>query len=440
MAVGSLFANKLHKLFAQVSQKSDIEGLPIALTWLMKKIWRKAKYLSVYTLSFPIAIALVLIRPIIKVRLICLFSARIGHYALNTELMLCTFEADKHSCRRQINLFYTQCGADICNRQLHKMWKRVIPITPFPVMAYQIDRLSGLILGDSYGNDEIKKIFEHPIGARDKDGLFKKTKPHLYFTDEEELQGRQLMEQLGVPRDAHIVCLLVRDSKYLNHHLPDSDWSYQNYRDADIENYKKTALFLAEKGYYLLRMGKWVDKAFNVGHPKVIDYANHPLRSDFMDIYLSSQCDFFISTATGLDSVATIFRKPIIFTDLAQLFLLPTFYPIKLFIPKKLVDINSGHYLPLKEMINILLKPDNKDKIIPQVLREEEVKFIGNTPEEILSVVMEMVCQLEGSWQVSEEDRMLQKKFWSQYPSNKCDDINVRIGSAFLRENIKFLN
>ena len=252
---------------------------------------------------------------------------------------------------------------------------------------------------------------------------------------------------MGIPNGAKFVCLLVRDQKYLNSQYSESNWDYHNYRDADIDNYKKAALYLAENGFYVLRMGKCVDKAFDVGHSNVIDYANHELRSDFMDIYLAARCYFYISTLTGLDAVALAFRRPVLFTDCADTFCVPRFYPAQLFIPKKIIDSKTGRYLAFLEMVHIFTDQLNLGKNVPEIMCEANIEFIANTDNEILNAVKEMISQLHGDWSLAIKTEILQKEFWSQYPTNLIDyrtgisfhgERNIRVGSNFLVENKDF--
>ena len=57
-------------------------------------------------------------------------------------------------------------------------------------------------------------------------------------------------------------------------------------------------------------MGKFQDKNFNFSDPKIIDYTNSEFRSDFLDIYLSANCKFFLTTMSGLDNLLPIFNIP----------------------------------------------------------------------------------------------------------------------------------
>ena len=47
----------------------------------------------------------------------------------------------------------------------------------------------------------------------------------------------------------------------------------------------------------------------------IIDYANHPLQSDFADIYLLAHCRFSLGGDSGLNLVPAAFGKPFAFIN-----------------------------------------------------------------------------------------------------------------------------
>ena len=69
------------------------------------------------------------------------------------------------------------------------------------------------------------------------------------------------------------------------------------------------------------------------------------------------------------------------------------------------------------------------------------IEPVENTPEEITALTKEMDERLNGTWQTTEEEEALQRRFWSLF---KRDELNgvfyLRIGSAFLRENRALLD
>lgn len=402
--------------------------------WILFTIFHK----SLYLVSVPVSLVILFIKPIVKIRLIGLQSARIGHYSLNTELMLCALDLCSDT-KKTKTIFFNMSKP--CNTQLYRMWKRVIPIFKFHLLAIQTDRILSLTYGKTYKN-EIKDTYEYcGAGAVDRLGLLKKIKkPHLSFTSSEKENTKKLMAQLGMPNNAKFVCLVVRDAAYLNREYPENDWSYHDHRNANIANYKKAALYLVEKGYYVLRMGKHVEKEFNIAHPKVIDYANHPLRCDFLDIYFSANCEFCISTCTGLDCVSQAFRRPVLLTNISPVFTETLmWYPCTLFIPKMLKNKNTDQ--PLKfsktaEIIKSISKP------VLAELDKRGLKIVENSEDELLEVVKEMEERVTGSWRSSNDNKLLQDEYWDNHKKHApifVNDIYIKIGSAFLKQNGLYL-
>ena len=64
-------------------------------------------------------------------------------------------------------------------------------------------------------------------------------------------------------------------------------------------------------GYKIFRLGKKVKKSFTSKNSNIIDYANSEFRSDFLDLFIGKVCKFGVSTGTGIENVATVFRKPL---------------------------------------------------------------------------------------------------------------------------------
>ncbi len=233
-----------------------------------------------------------------------------------------------------------------------------------------------------------------------------------------------------MPQDAKFVCLNVRDSGYLNKYKKSTlrDWSYHNYRDGDIDKYVLAAEELARRGYYVFRMGINVLKPLKSSNPKVIDYANSKIRSDFMDIYLGAKCRFCISTSSGFDGIPTIFRKPIAFT---------CHVPFGNF--AYLRKSNKGTLVLTKHHIN---KKNRKKLTISEIFssnvavsfctnefKKNEVELEENSPEEIRDIVIEMDERLNGNWKETREDLLLQKKFWSLFEENikKIKDLVIEM-------------
>ena len=202
-------------------------------------------------------------------------------------------------------IFYS--GDFIVNKYFFSLLKKKLKIYPhyfFPIFHkvikfFHIKNIQVTEIKDSY----------------DKNNYFELYKPFIEIPDTDYKIGwRHLEKYFGTPKDIFkkkIVFFSLRDSTYLNKEFPYKDWSYHNYRDVDSDKFLLAAETLADKGYKVFRIGKNVEKKFNSKHPNVIDYANSEHRSDFLDIFLGKISKFGLSTGTGIENVATIFRKPL---------------------------------------------------------------------------------------------------------------------------------
>lgn len=402
---------------------------------LMWRIIRKCIRIFIVAASLPISMILIFLFPLYKIKWFHLKSDRIGHYAMNTELLLCYLDSIEMQQKRTAVIFY-RSEAPICNSQLDIMWKRIIYIFPFPALADYIDRTMALILGEYYKN---KDIFE--LGYADRHESLKKYPSHLSFTQDEKIQGEILLQKLGMSKQSKWVCILARDSAYLDQHLSGMNWAYHNFRDCNIDNFKKAALFLANNGYYVIRMGKSVKKSFVVDHPNVIDYANHPLRSDFLDVYLSAHCEFFMSTATGLDAVPKIFRRPVLLVNIAPIKAqLEYFYPNALFIFKKFYDQKQQRYLSLQE-VDIEL---HSCRDVQYEAAKRNWSIVENTEDEILSVTQEMCEKINMKENINKTNvirAMLSKPYLfagimdRELLKDHSEKFYVNIGEHFMKNN-----
>ena len=128
--------------------------------------------------------------------------------------------------------------------------------------------------------------------------VLQNTIPNISFTKEEEVYGFKLINKLGIPNDCQFVCINNRDSAYLDstNPFPNIDWSYHKFRDFSIKDFKLTIDKLIQRGYFVIRMGSIVKGHLNYSDKRYIDYSNSIYQSDFLDIFLSSKCKFFISS------------------------------------------------------------------------------------------------------------------------------------------------
>ncbi len=349
------------------------------------------------------------------------WSHRIGHCASHAELYLCERDAGM------------QKGFDIwlerdtkANAYLSKMLRRVLRTdrTGFARIVWLCNTL--------FKGHE-KHSIETAQYDRDIHNLYERFPAHLKFTDDEDRRGIVGRYRLGIPDGAKWVCLIVRDSAYLE------KFDYHSYRDSDSETYMHAAWALTERGYYVIRMGAAVAKPFVTANHMIIDYASSGQRTEFMDIYLGAHCEFCLSNGCGFDSIPTIFRRPICYVNMVPLEYLATYVNPSLAIWKH-------HYRDGKRMTPAEIYESGMGQALASGNFESAgVTLVDNTAEEIADVAMEMVDMLEFGlleirWMNILDDKR-QHAFWRTFPRNKSPfndrplhgEIRMRIGAKFLR-------
>lgn len=390
--------------------------------------------LPMYLPAIPAVVVIRLVKPWLLVRFGGMISSRIGHFAANTELYLCERDAGINLPKqRYIDIFY--CAfKPICNRQLMKMWNRVLHIWPAWILI-PIAHVNRLFPGM-----EVHEIGHNTQNDRDVHNLLDCFSSHVQFTVEEEARGETGLREMGIFPGEPFICLTVRDSAYLDSHLKDCDFNYLNYRDSDVQNYVLASEELAERGYYVIRMGAKVNAAMKTTHPKIIDYATNGMRSDFMDIYLGAKCYFCISVGTGFDAVPVIFRRPVAYVNMVPLGYLFTFINHYIGITKHHFSVRLNRELTLKE----IFEHGVGLSLYTSEYESAGISLIENTPEEIRDLAIEMVERLNSTWHSIEDDETLQKRFWEIFPIDAVDvfrerplhgEIRVRFGAVFLRNN-----
>jgi len=397
-------------------------------------ITKKFKVTVYYVIKFsltviyiPFALIIRFFKPLMHIRFGKLISQRIGHLAFEPEMYLCEKDM-KLQEEGVIDLFY--CSASVANNYLLQMWRKKFTIVSKFIIP--LDWANRILPGSS---NHIVPL--HSCKHEDIHGLLDKLPQHLEFSHAEELCGQRQLRLMGIPSGAKYICFYSRDSAYLDKLFGEGQTAYHNYRDSNINNYLLAARTLAEEGYYLIRMGAIVKEPLTVANPMIIDYANNH-RSDFMDIYLLSKCIFFITANSGPCAIATIFRRPNAFANVAP-FLGVNGISRKedIFIPKKYLSIKEKRFLTFDE----ILKNGAASFYETNMFVDAGIKLIENTAVEIKNLATEMDARLKGTWHVNDQDATLYNKYNAIFEKNGLGDKRMpHIATSFLRKHSDLLN
>lgn len=398
--------------------------------FIFSKIRTAKRYFSLILFLpfiFFIIILIKILRPYILIRWSRLDNARIGHFAANNEIYLLEkkFGIDVPN-EKYIDFFYMP-EPKICNKQLCKMWKQKLNIVPwFMVFPLEYLRLKKILFNDenTFSTD-----------SKDKHNLLDKTKPNLSLNIKEKKRGFDFLKKIGLPENAKFVCLQVRDNTFLD----EKRYNYHEYRNCDVENFRSACNFLADQNIYVFRMGSKVSRKISYASKKIIDYATNGMRTDFLDIFLGSECLFWITTGSGIDNLSKLFRKPVLYTNQVPIGHISTFQKTSLIIFKHFFDKHSKNKLNLENLIKknlcFSLRKDDFDK--------NDVIIRENNLEEIENVTKEMYLRVKDSfWDTWDETKEIQKIFWNKFPYQKKfhGEIVSNIGKEYLINNKNFYN
>ena len=113
------------------------------------------------------------------------------------------------------------------------------------------------------------------------------------------------------------------------------------------------------------------------------------------------------------------------------------------------MDLSSGQLVIFTKLIALLKKITTDSGLtllsVTEHLRRMRIQYIDNSPEEILSVVKDMLLFLDGSLKLNIEDQLLQSIFWKQHKEVMMQyyqipiDIKTIVSPSFLRENKSML-
>jgi len=380
-------------------------------------------------LSLLMALALEL-RPWLLVRFGAMQSSYFGHMSMNTENYL---------SRRDVGIGFTDSydifgyGQFVINRQLKRKWDEVLNTSQTATV------FASMMPWDS-PHSITKEVFANQ-GA-DSAQIWRKTEPHLCFSEEELRYARSELERRGIQPESEYVCIGERTSAYRKTILNANKFKQtSNSRDAGFDQFSLAAMALADRGYFVLRMGAASDLDLCSSHPRIIDYASK-YRSEFMDLYLGATCRFFAAPPSGVTSIASIFRRPIVFSNYFYTKFTQHWLENILFLLPHLYNKNTQTHLSLAEYALLDQPPGDR-------WENYGVTFVSNTPEEMLHACLEMDDRLSGVWTETEEDRLRQTRVRQQLESSvrgkkspngipfweSGTPMRSLVGSRFLKDN-----
>ena len=356
----------------------------------------------------------------VSIKLYIIPAHRIGHLGWEVEIYL---SKRKKLKEKSVDIFcYTEL---ISNKFLANKWKDKIFILP-SYFIFPIIRLNRIVCKFTSIN---KNYIELPLNVFQYN-LYADDEVKIEFTEKEIEYAEKKLKENGIHDVNKIVCLMVRDGKYLKNTMNLNPENY-SHRDADIDSYLELVQFLIKKGFYVIRMGTIVEKKLSYQNKKYFEFSESKFYSELMDVYLSYKCRFAISTGTGWEVMpAFIFKKPMLFTNFIPYLGAFTASENFFFLFKKYKLKKQNRYLNFSRIFDLEMKfqTGNFDK--------SEICFEDNNKYELLHAIEKFTKYLE--FGILEENQT-EKKFKLLYQkyAPKIQICNLKNTTTLLHNKIK---
>ena len=402
---------------------------------------KKLQYLFLLFLISPFLLILFLIKPFLLIRFGHLDTPKLGtisaleDYLLNYKIRNSTVLKKK---RKIFDVWVV--NPVVCNKQFLSILERNFFTSKKIYPFYDI-------LNFYCTNKNLSTYFKfldiHLIPTNNFPARLDRGKSKLSLTNKEIKNGETFLNKFGIPKNAKIVCLSVRDSLYKKKNFPSENFSYHSYRDSKVENYFPAIKELIKRNFYVVRMGRLQKKKINIKNKKFIDYAFHPLRNDLMDFYFAHKCHFWIAGNTGIDEIATSFRKPILDLNMAPISTCKITSK-KTIIYGKIYKNYNNKKLSLAE----IFETGAATYFRSEQYRKIKIKLEDLSKNDIKEAVLEMLKMIKNSWRLQNKSEIkLQKKFKKIFFDKIVNidktfnnfKINAFYSSRFLKKNPWFL-
>ncbi len=313
--------------------------------------------------------------------------------------------------------FLTAYPGAIGNAFFLGLWKNYFSVLDDPAVLRQRAKQIPLLLDHNLVMELRNKlyIFPHAAAVVQREWENQKRQPLLQLDEQTKQLGWDRLAEAGIPHGSWFVAVHVRENGFK------TEEHRRCVRNANIATYLPAMRKITAHGGWVIRCG----------HPtmsplpkmdRVLDYAYSPIRCDWLDIFLASQCRFLIGTQSGLSHVGDVFGVPTLYTNWIS-WGFPPYYNTNVFVPKMLWSREECRTLTLREIVPSQLGWCQN----PDVFAARGIDILNNTPEDLEAAVVQMLNETETAWDHARKQAPLQQAFaeWDVL-------LNSRVSDAFL--------
>lgn len=341
---------------------------------------------------------------------------RMGHLIMEPFLLKCLFDPDEYDIYVITPERKLSVSPPVYDIALRDTFPIQVPMDE-PVLGLWGHRSGTYKVNNrTYVVDSIVNMFGRVL--RNLEGT---EYPHQFrLSEEEQEQGLKLRQNMGIPADAPIITLYVREKGFI------PERTYHNLRNADIENYLPAIKYLVDEGYFVVRIGDDKMQPLPDLGPQVIDTPFHPAYSQLVEPYFVSQSEFMIKTNSGPDVFTSVFGVPSLWTNTYWHLQLMT-NKDDLIIPKKYFSHRYMRYLSMADIAS------NRELLLAWHTSEytaRHIELVENSSSEILAATEEMLSRVRGNFKGNDTYDKIFRSHCVQIHSDSEKDIYNDISSS----------
>ncbi len=401
----------------------------IILNLLVKKSIKPITYI----IGPVLYIILKFVNIFIHIRVGEIESRIIGHFSLPIEIYLS--EKDFFNCSKKSTKFFDifYYNKKVSNTFLLIKWKDYFNLGPrlilSPLYHFMLDFIPNSSHLVPYRHWKTDSVNWNQV---DVHNILNKTKPHLIFNEKEITYCNLILNSIGIESNDEIICFHIRDPYFHG-----GDNAIFGPRDSHVSLFEPAMLFLANKGYKVIRVGRAVYAPVSVKHKNIFDYASSNIKSDILDIYLMSRTLFTVGTISGLESVSTMFRKKLCPINCVEWRGLDSYNSDQcpIFLPKIFLWEKDLKPLSIKEIVDT----KSYEFLFNDQFEKAGIIYRDNNPNDIIDAIEETLNLIIKEDKYSEDDNKLSNKFLSEIPERNGRKFESRLSSRFLQKNNEYL-
>ena len=209
--------------------------------------------------------------------------------------------------------------------------------------------------------------------------------PLLKINQQDLEDGKNLLNEIGVPKNKWYVTLHVREVGYRGETKNNTK---EKFRNSDPLRYVDSIKEIVSQGGCVIRVG---DPSMSK-LPKIeglIDYCHHKKRSEFLDIFLAATSFFSLATSSGFWTLSRMFGTPVLLTNTSDL---NQFFALRekdILLPRLIKNKKDNQLLTFSEMFSFPISMINSDEHLDTL----NLETIENTQSDLLYSTKEMLLK-----------------------------------------------